>query len=647
MKIKPLSILLFFLLFLAFSTPHHAAAKELLSLDGKWEIVFDHDNMSQGVGKNLPSVYETLGKKRIITVPSAWELIEQDYEGVAVYKHTFEIPSNWNKKIVRLHFGAVNYRSEVWLNDEAVGFHEGGFTPFEFRVDKLLKGTGKNTLLIRVLGPIVLQDKEIDGIRKMETPQWRAGLTGGIWQSVNLIATDRVYVDDIFIEPKLSDNSANFHVTLDHTGIKKEKIELEVSISEVANPSGKVVQTRLPWNLHPGINRKDFSFTIQNPKYWSPDAPNLYKADVKVIVNNQESDHWSDRFGMRELTIRNKDFYLNGKPIYIKATFFEALYPNMVAFPDSIEMARREIKLAKDAGFNMIRPWRRPSAPIWLDLADEMGVLVVGSPTLECMTLPLSTAYLPKRVESEIRESVLRDRNRACIVQWELFNELHRPVLKQMMRPMAMLARELDPSRLILDESGGWAYGASLYLPCEYEPIKFNDIHNYPGPFINNEQYDGYLSVGMTKKEKDAAGLKGNTPGRNVIPGLMSFISELGYGSLPNLVANNKQFEKEGNPLTPAYRYHRRLAEGQKRIIKESGFEKIFPDLEDFCLQQQEIHGAANKRMIEGVRANPDIDGYCIHALSAGDWILGAGLIDLWRNPKTYAYEATKAANQP
>ena len=52
-------------------------------------------------------------------------------------------------------------------------------------------------------------------------------------------------------------------------------------------------------------------------------------------------------------------------------------------------------------------------------------------------------------------------------------------------------------------------------------------------------------------------------------------------------------------------------------------------------------------RMIEAVRSNPDVDGYCIHALCAGDWILGAGLIDLWRNPKSYAYEATRAANQP
>ena len=215
------------------------------------------------------------------------------------------------------------------------------------------------------------------------------------------------------------------------------------------------------------------------------------------------------------------------------------------------------------------------------------------------------------------------------------------------MRPMAMLARSLDPTRLILDESGGWAYGANMYLPDEFEPTKFNDIHNYPGPFINKDRYDGYLSIGMTADEKQAAGYKSATPGRNVVPGLMSYVSELGYGSLPDLTVNNGLFQQKGNPLTPAYRYHQRLAKEQQQILQESGFAKLYPNMQQFYLDQQKIHGTANKRMIEAVRANPEVDGYCIHALVAGDWILGAGLLDLWRNPKSYAYEATKAANQP
>lgn len=621
--------------------------RESVPLDGSWDIVFDAENEGRAAKWHVADVFSELEGRRKINVPSAWELVEKDYEGIAFYRREFEVPADWSGRIIRLQFGAVNYFSEVWLNDAVVGQHEGGFGPFEFRVDEMLKPGETNALILRVGGPIILSDNKVDGVGPLETPQWRGGITGGIWQSVKLVASGEVYVDDVFIEPDINDRSTSLHVELDHTGTKGVSMDVEIDIIEADNPSVSVGQVRERWALHPGKNDHSWKVSIPEAKLWSPDHPFLYRATVRVLNEGKEFDRWSQRFGLRELTIKNKDFYLNGERIYIKATFLEGLYPNGIAYPDTEDMARREIQLAKDAGFNMIRPWRRPPAPMWLDLADEMGVLVVGSPALECMRLPLSTPYLPGRVENEIREAVLRDRNRASVVQWELFNELHRPVLKQMMGPMATLVRDLDPTRLILDESGGWAFGANMYLPYDYEPTKFNDIHNYPGPFIEENRYDGFLTIGMTDEEKRAFGFKGSTPGRNVVPGLMSFVSELGYGSLPDLVDNNERFQLEGNPLAPAYRYHERLAKDQRRVLDESGFGDLYPDLQRFCLDQQQIHGAANKRMIEAVRSNPEIDGYCIHALAAGDWILGAGLIDLWRNPKSYAYEATKAANQP
>lgn len=621
-------------------------AQSTLSLDGQWDIIFDEDNKGREAGWMLMDRFDDQIQKQPITVPAAWERYKEDYEGVAFYRRAFEVPQDWEDKVIRLQFGAVNYLTEVWLNDEVVGFHEGGFTPFEFRVDEMINAGASNVLTMRVVGPIILTDQEIDGMKKMEVPQWRGGISGGIWQPVKLVATDEIYVKDVFITPNIHDNTASLEIDLDNTAIKgiAAKIAIEIKPNNASGPPIKMV---LNQQLRPGNTQVLQTITIPDAKYWSPDEPNLYHATVSVSYGEKTSDQWSQRFGMRELTIRNRDFYLNGKRIYIKASFFEGLYPNGIAYPDSKAMARKEIQLAKEAGFNMIRPWRRPPAPMWLDLADEMGVLVVGSPALECMTLPVSTPYLPKRVEHEVRQAILRDRNRACIVQWELFNELHRPVLKQLMRPMAMLARELDPTRLILDESGGWAFGANMYLPGEFEPTKFNDIHNYPGPFINTQRYNGYLSIGLTPEEKKAKGWKGPTPGRNVVPKLMSYVSELGYGSLPEMTENIQRFEKDGNSLTPAYRYHKRLHEGQQKILAQSGFAKLYPDMKQYYLDQQQIHGSANKRMIEAVRANPEVDGYCIHALAAGDWILGAGLIDLWRQPKTYAYEGTKAANQP
>lgn len=617
------------------------------SLDGEWQIIFDERNQGKESNWMQAEVFDQQTTKQNINVPIAWETIEQDYEGVAFYKKEFTVPKSWEGNTIRLQFGAVNYLAEVWLNDEVVGFHEGGFTPFEFRVDEMIKAGENNVLTLRVVGPLFFSTQEIDGIKAMETPQWRGGISGGIWQSVDLVATEEVYVKDVYLQPNIESGTVKFEVELNHTGTKGLYANIDLDILE----QGRRLQTLSTIHenlyLNPGTNKSEWTLEIDDPILWSIDSPHLYVARVSVLVNDKTSDEWSTRFGMRELTIRNKDFYFNGEPIYLKASFFEGVYPNGIAYPDNEEIIREEIRLAKEAGFNMIRPWRRPPAPIWLDIADEMGILVVGSPALECMTLPVSTPYLPRRVEHEVRQAILRDRNRACVVQWELFNELHRPVLKQMMQPMAMMARELDPTRLILDESGGWAYGANMYLPYEYEPTKFNDIHNYPGPFINQDKYEGFLSIGMNEDQKKEVGYTARTPGRNVVPGLMSYVSELGYGSLPDLTANIEKFLSDGNPRTPAARYHSRIHANQQEVIRESGFRELYPDIKQFYLDQQKIHGTANRRMIEAVRANPEVDGYCIHALVAGDWILGAGLLDLWRQPKTYAYEGTKAANQP
>lgn len=619
-----------------------------ISLDGTWEILFDPENKGREAGWRGNETFSSIAGRRNIEVPRCWELIEKDYEGVAFYRRRFVVPASWQGQVIRLHFDAVNFLSEVWLNDQAVGVHEGGFTPFEFRVDKLIEPGEENTLILRVVGPILLQDKRVDGIGPMETPQWRGAITGGIWQSVKLVATGDAYVKNVFIEPRISDNTAAFHLQLAHAGEGNIPAEVEIVIRSAGQPDQVAASMRKTLDLKPGLISRRWNLQIPDAVYWSPDNPHLYRAEVSVLYGGAVSDRWSSRFGMREFTIRDKQYYMNGKPLYLKATFFEGLYPDKLAQPDSREMAVREIGLAKDAGFNMIRPWRKPPPPMWLDLADEMGVLVVGSLAVECMDFPVESARLPGWVENEVRQSILRDRNRACVVQWELFNELKRPVLKQMLHPMSMLARRLDPTRLILDESGGWARGARMYLPYQSAATRFNDIHDYPGQQINDEVFQKLLLTGSkTHDEMRQMGLRGRLPGNNVVPGLMTFFSELGYGSLPDLVDNNRRFAEIGNPIAPPALYHRRLADQQRQALKESGFDKIYPDLQRFCLDQQQIHGTANKRMIEAVRCNPNVRGYCIHALTAGDWIMGAGLLDLFRNPKTYAYEATKAANQP
>ena len=130
------------------------------------------------------------------------------------------------------------------------------------------------------------------------------------------------------------------------------------------------------------------------------------------------------------------------------------------------------------------------------------------------------------------------------------------------------------------------------------------------------------------------------------MPNIPSYVSEIGYGSLPDLEENEKDFINKGNPITYPYLYHLNYNKEINKKLIETGLIKIFKNASNFYKKQQEIHGIANKRMIEAIRSNPNVIGYCVHALTAGDWIIGAGLLDIWRNPKGLAYDKTKEANR-
>ena len=622
-------------------------------LNGEWEIIYDENNEGK---KNKFHSNDGFNKGSIekIYVPSVWERYKKDYEGVVYYRTKFNVSKSRENKKIHLNFNASNYITEIYVNDNSIGFHEGGFSPFSFNIEHVVDFDNPNTLIVKVMGPITIQDKVIDGIGQMETPQWRGSYTGGIWQDVFLSFTGQTHLEDVFIIADYENGNVELKNKIVN-GLGDGKYRYSYSINNLNDKNKNTLKHKdiiiKNSNLVVDVN---LNHKVENHKLWSPEDPQLYLLEVyleKIIENEQglsyeQLDHVSEKFGFREFTVKNERFYLNGNPIYLKAAFFEGLYPIKLSFPDSDDMMIKEILLAKKAGFNMIRPWRKPPPKEWLHLADSIGVLTVGSMAIECMDMPIESPYLPQRVENEITEAILRDRNHASIVQWELFNEIRRPVLANMLKPMSLKARELDPTRMILDESGGWAYGANLYLPFSNKAFKFNDIHNYPGPNITNNKFDGFLTIGNTKEKNIELGLNARTPGRNVVPDISSYVSEIGYGSLPDLENNEILFRDKGNPITYPYIYHINYNRDIKKALKETGLDKIFKSATDFYLKQQEIHGVANKRMLEAIRSNPTVIGYCVHALTAGDWIIGAGLLDLWRNPKGKAYDLTKEANE-
>ena len=613
-----------------------ADARQELSLDGDWRIVFDEGNVGKAQGWHRADGFPREAA-RAIRVPSCWEETRQDYEGVAWYARTFAVPASWRGRHVRLRFGAVNFRAEVWLNGEPAGSHEGGYTPFELDVADLLDPDGANLLVVRAVGPAVTVER-VDDLVRDEAPHWRGAIAGGIWQSVALVATGEVTLREVFVEPRLADSRAIVHLKLDNTSRRRRRASVKVAIrGDDEELASATVEQPLP----PGRHELHVPLAAGNAVPWSPDRPQLYVADVQVSADGEPQDRVRARFGFRELTIRDRAFWLNGERVFLKCAFWEGVYPSTLAYPADAEMVRREIRLAKEAGFNALRPWRKPPPPPILDLCDEMGILVIDCPPIECMGYgPAVTPRLEERLANEIAGMVRRDRNHPSVVCWELFNEIKRPALARLKHKMALLARSLDPTRLIVDESGGWAGGAHAYLPYRAEPTPISEVHSYLRAPVDDWIYDFYASLG-------SPGAKPRRGGRSPIkPDTLLFVSEVGYGSLPDLPANCRRYARDGNPITPDYRYHHAMLASLDRCLDQLDLRGAFPDAAAFCLATQQLQAVGNRLQLEALRTNPRVAGYCLHAFTGGDWVMGAGILDLWREPKR-AYAAVAEANAP
>ena len=368
----------------------------------------------------------------------------------------------------------------------------------------------------------------------------------------------------------------------------------------------------------------------------------MYTVHATLSAVSGVLDRAEQRFGMREFVIRGQSYYLNGHKIFIKAGFWEGLYPHTLAFPPNADVVRKEIRLAKEAGFNVLRPWRKPPAPMILDLADEMGIMLIGAPPIECMDYwPQLAPETEERIRTEVREMILRDRNHPSLIYWELFNEIARNGLARLKHGMSLAARELDPTRIVIDESGGWAAGANAYPPYGYEPVAINEVHSYKPAPVAPQTYDLYLHLPQQGSDQRVIG-------KSVMkaPDGLIFVSEVGYGAFPDLPANVEQYKREGNPLTPDYRYHVLLLEQIEKAARQMKWNEIFPDTAALCRASQRVQAEANRIQLEALRLNSRIAGYCLHAYTDGDWVVGAGVLDLFRNPKL-VYETVKRVQAP
>lgn len=440
---------------------------EWKSLNGLWDYVIIEK------GKHTPSVFD--GK---ILVPFA---VESSLSGVAkkvgaekelVYRRSFEVPSSWKGKKVLLHFGAVDWKTDVWVNDVKVGSHTGGFTPFSFDITEALQGKN-NTLMVKVWDPT---DKGYQPRGKqVSRPEgiWYTPVTG-IWQTVWLEPVSESYIQDLRITPDI-DNSLLSLKALVKDATSKDLVEVKVFdgqqlVAQGKSINGECVQVAMP----------------KNTKLWSPESPFLYTLKVALKQDGKLVDEVSSYAAMRKYSSKRDvngivRLELNNKPLFQFGPLDQGWWPDGLYTAPTDEALLYDVQKTKDFGFNMIRKHIKVEPARWYTYCDKLGIIVwqdmpSGDRNPEWQNRKYFEGTEMKRsAESEAcyrkewKEIMDALYSYPCIGTWIPFNE----AWGQFKTPeIVEWTKQYDPTRLVNPASGGNHYTCGDML----------DLHNYPAP---------------------------------------------------------------------------------------------------------------------------------------------------------------------
>ncbi len=388
------------------------------------------------------------------------------------YQKTFAVPANWKSGRILLHFGAVDWMTDVWVNGIKVGSHTGGYTPFTFDITQALKGK-QNDIVIRVWDPT--NSSYIPHGKQVIKPRgiFYTSVTG-IWQTVWLENVPEDYIQNLVTTPDFG--KATVSVDVDFSNLTKDDLyQVEVSFEGQPVASGKsingqAVEVNMP---------EDFL-------RWTPDHPFLYDMNVKVLRKGKVVDEVDSYFAMRSFGTQRDDngivrLTLNGLPIFHFGPLDQGWWPDGLYTAPTDEALAYDVQKTKDLGFNMIRKHVKVEPARWYYHCDRIGLIVwQDMPSGGCGPEWQTTQYYQgpeslRTLESEEcykkewTDIITSLKSVPCIGVWVPFNESW----GQFKTPeIVEMTKKLDPTRLVNPASGGNFYQCGDIL----------DLHHYPEP---------------------------------------------------------------------------------------------------------------------------------------------------------------------
>jgi hypothetical protein len=558
----------------------------------------------------------------------------RDYAGVGWYRLRIDLPQAQPSTRELIHFGAVDYLTEVWVNGKSLGEHEGGYTPFTFDLSGKVHA-GSNEILVKVFDPPMPPAVPVALVANATPPKnptkaapsskylinyneiphgkqnWYVQ-TSGIWQPVTIETVPSRYVEWVHVTPR---NSGDVSVEA-KLGGGAGTAPLHAT---VVDPYGATVAQM---DLAVDATTAKGSTHVANPMLWDGDHPNLYSVEVE---NQRQQVH--TRFGFRELTTTDGRLYLNGKPYYMRAALDQDFYPQGIYTPPSADFIRQEMLAAKAMGLNMLRCHIKVPDPRYLEAADETGMLV-------WYEIPVWndvyhwTPEAAQRGVDTFHAEVERDWNHPSIVIQSIMNEQwgmdntqanQRAWLLQTFSDLKQLTAPLG--RLITDDS---ACCKGFHLHSD-----FADWHTYYSIPDHAENWADWVKE-YAGRPKYLFSSYGDAISTGQEPLLVSEFGNWGLPILPSPDQLPWWFPRdfEGRELT--------RAAGLFDRFHTFGFDRIYTSYDDLARATERHEFLALQYEIEQMRHQSPIQGYVITEFTDANWEAN-GLMSMWRQPKIFA----------
>jgi hypothetical protein len=548
-----------------------------------------------------------------ITVPGLWEAQNfLDLDGAAWYRLRFAVDDTAGFWILR--FAAVMDMAEVYLNGHLLGRHGHPFTPFELEATDAIRA-GENVLDVRVFDPSV---DDPEHIRSAHGKQGWANHVfpsrpslymtyGGIWQSVQLRRHHAAVTRDVFINSDPDD--------------------LVVTV-QVTNLDAEPVIARVGMRVLGLVHEEDIALAPDQPRTitwrigatqaprWRPDSPVLHHLLVDARVGDALSDRRLIRFGLRTVRVDGSQLLINDEPYRMKSVLVQGFRAEELYAEGDRDRILEEVRAAREMGFNTLRLHIKAFDPTYLDVCDELGML------LHC-DLPVAEPIahdelgdgteLSRRAVEAVTEQVRRDRNHPSVVLWSAMNELgldregarQTDAYEQFARTLYAAVTAADPTRPVIEND--WV---------EPDPDRV-----FRSPILTAHWY-GRLHADYLQALEDKA-CKWADVGRPL------FVTEFGDWGLPDMP------KVEGAPFWDT------------RDVYAAGlaWSRWPGSIARFVVETQRYQGVSDRLQIEVFRRHDHLGGYCLTELTDVPHELN-GLLDLHRRPKPIAVAEITAANQ-